>query len=120
MKRGKTFTKNKYGITVVKCCASCRNKKCDNNVRQCTKGEGRVPSDYLCADWEMDEGLENAGKGGGKVKRAGYIRYATDALFSYKRQTAAATRGNDTPTWKSIADIRTEYEKTQGDIYEKL
>jgi len=74
----KKFYKNKYNINIVMCCASCRHHmvKGEDNVRMCKKYHMANESDYLCTSgWEMDPSLDNAGKGGGKVKRGEYLRY---------------------------------------------
>ena len=58
------FEVNQYGISVKKCCASCRYK---GNIRLvtmrlCTKKKIQVEPGYVCRCWEMSEGLRNAGK----------------------------------------------------------
>ncbi len=76
----KQFVKNKYGISIVKCCASCKHhdSKGEDKVRYCKKGYGKHYLDYYCGrDWEMNPSLNNAGSGGGKVKKPEYIRYIT-------------------------------------------
>lgn len=73
----KQFTKNKYNISIVMCCASCRHHmiKGDNDMRMCRKLHMEHAYDYLCDAWEMSENLECAGKGGGRVKKGSYLRY---------------------------------------------
>ena len=104
MMRTKTFTKNTHGISIAKCCASC---KFNNGVadkaglrRLCQQGEGNVkPSDY-CRTWTMKPELDNVGKGGGKVKKKAYIDFVN----------------NNITRW-SLSDIRAEFEKKHGSIY---
>ena len=77
--REKQFFKNYYGISIVKCCASCKHKQFDKgSSRLCMKGEGNVTPSYLCNDWEMNEKLQKAGMGGGRVRRIEYLRYCLD------------------------------------------
>ena len=74
----KQFVKNKYGASIVKCCASCKHRQAgaSDDIRVCQTGHGKHRKDYLCHDgWEMEPGLENAGKGGGRVKRKAYIDF---------------------------------------------
>ena len=61
--------KNTYGIKVKKCCASCRFKEIqDDGTRVCTKMQLIVAQRDKCKQWQMSEGLNNAGKSGGVVK----------------------------------------------------
>lgn len=74
----KQFVKNDYGVTIVKCCASCLHHVSDgrDKIRICRKEHRGHWMDYLCKNgWEMDKGLENAGKGNGRVKKREYIQY---------------------------------------------
>ena len=78
----KEFTKNRYCIDIVKCCASCvhRLPSKRDGVRLCAKGHGEHYLDYLCDDdWEMNPDLDNAGKGGGRVKRKAFLLMMADA-----------------------------------------
>ena len=121
MEKVKYFTKNRYGITIVKCCASCRHKQADNRGRICMNGEGQVPTDYLCGEWQMAEGLDNAGKGGGVVKRKEFLDYAINAHFTESAKTIRAFINKQSYTRMSKDDIRSEWEKThEGGIYYKM
>ena len=64
---------NRYGAGIVKCCASCTHKVIDTRSRICDCGGGIVKPSDLCTDWQVQKGLENAGKGGGKVKKRAYL-----------------------------------------------
>lgn len=109
MEKVKIYAKNKYGISIVKCCASCKFKMCDNRLRYCIKGEGTVPTDYLCSTWEMADGLSQAGKGGGRIKEKAYLDFFLNVM-EHENRKAAYLR-------KSIDDIRETYNKNFGDIY---
>ena len=70
------FYKNIFGVSIKKCCASCKfMTHKDADLRSCTKGYRGVGKDFLCGEkwWEMNPGLQNAGKGGGKVKKYEYL-----------------------------------------------
>ena len=73
----KEFKRNNYGILIVKCCASCVNAHSKgDDKRYCSLGGRAHNSDYYCGKhWVMKEGLKNAGKGGGKVKKKQYFDY---------------------------------------------
>lgn len=86
------FIKNRYGIKIKKCCASCifhlPSKKEDRRV--CEKTGEEHTLDYLCPSgtWEMMRpdgtdkpgvlNLDNAGRSGGSVKTPSYIRFVRD------------------------------------------
>lgn len=73
------YVRNQYGIAIKKCCASCAHKhiigKASVISRLCDAGEGVVQPSHLCKDWRMVAELDNAGKGGGRVKRPDYIDF---------------------------------------------
>lgn len=74
----KEFTTNKYGIPIVKCCASCKHHSYngDDRKRLCLQTGKTHHSSYLCGSgWRLAENLENAGRGGGKVKKRAYLQY---------------------------------------------
>ena len=64
------YVVNENGISVKKCCASCRFKKNIRlmTVRNCTKKKMQVEPDFICNHWEMSEGLRVAGNGLGVVR----------------------------------------------------
>lgn len=85
----KEFVKNKYGIAIVKCCASCiHHSGCRNDdYRTCLKDRREHHMEYLCKDgWEMTQSLENAGKGGGRVKKKAYIDFVLKNGFSHMEE----------------------------------
>ena len=64
------YVVNENGISVKKCCASCRFKKNIRlmTMRNCTKKKMQVEPDFVCNHWEMSEGLRVAGNGLGVVR----------------------------------------------------
>ena len=104
-----TTVKNKYGVSIVKCCASCAFKRLDNRIRLCLKGEGAVPSSYVCEDWEMEHCLEKAGNGLGKIKTKGYLRYAMQRMTD--------GRGEIHPRVANLSEVRSEYLKDNETLY---
>ena len=62
--------KNRYGIEVKECCASCQHKENQKDgSRVCAKMQLLVEAKNCCRLWEMSEGLENAGLQTGGVVR---------------------------------------------------
>ena len=60
---------NAYHIKVNKMCGSCKHKECmSDGSRVCQKMGLKVEQRYLCRQWEMSDGLKNAGRSGGVVR----------------------------------------------------
>ena len=64
---------NAYHIKVNKICASCKHKECmGDGTRVCQKMGLKVEQKYVCRQWEMADGLKNAGlQNGGAVRLKG-------------------------------------------------
>ena len=61
---------NGYHIWVNKICASCQHKEVlRDGTRVCQKMTLKVEQRYLCRQWEMSDGLKNAGLLSGGVVR---------------------------------------------------
>lgn len=71
--------KNKYGVEIKMCCASCKRKVFKSEkTRDCELGEKDLKPSYLCPDWIMSENLDNAGRGGGRIRKKGYLQFILD------------------------------------------
>jgi hypothetical protein len=65
-----TTIKNQYNIKIKKGCCSCQFRQIDNQgERICSKMELKVSSNFCCPRWQMSDGLKNAGKAKGIVKK---------------------------------------------------
>ena len=64
---------NAFHIKVNKICASCKHKECmGDGTRVCQKMGLIVEQKYVCRQWEMADGLKNAGlQNGGVVRQKG-------------------------------------------------
>ena len=61
---------NAYHIKVKKICASCQHKEVlRDGTRVCQRMGLKVEQQYLCSQWEMSDGLKNAGLLSGGVVR---------------------------------------------------
>ena len=118
MENSKIIRKNRNGISVVVCCASCRHCKLDKRARLCLKGEGIVPPSYLCSDWERRDVYDIVGNGDGTIKKARYLRYALEEMEKDDNAYLLASMRNERYVRKSITEIRHEYETKFGNIYE--
>ena len=64
--------RNTYGILINKGCMSCLHKAYQEGSRFCTLTEKEVTSRFICPEWELSDGLKNAGlNNGGKVRQRG-------------------------------------------------
>ncbi len=63
-------TMNAYHIKVNRICASCKHKEyMSDGSRVCQKMGLKVEQKYKCRQWEMADGLKNAGMQNGGVVR---------------------------------------------------
>ena len=64
-----TSVKNAYGVKVKRFCASCGHKCIEKDgTRVCAQMMIKVQQKFKCKQWQMKDGLKNAGKGGGVVR----------------------------------------------------
>ncbi len=80
MNKRRSFARNRQGVKVLKCCASCQHKcVMPDGTRLCALVMDLiVEPDFKCHKYEMQKGLLNAGKGGGKVKRHEYLEFVRE------------------------------------------
>lgn len=119
MKETKTI-KNRFGIDIVCCCASCISNAgaTSDKMRMCKAGEGEVNTSSWCGRWKMkvkpdkdaklgDTDLDMAGRGGGRVKKMTYLNFVRDA------------RTNTSSEYKNCDNLALQkiYEAKFGSIY---
>lgn len=76
MEKKRIITKNRFDMDIVCCCASCKFKIAHKeHTRKCFIDKREVTPDYLCTAWKIHPKLENAGSGGGSVKKKEYLMY---------------------------------------------
>ena len=67
-----TSVRNAHGVKVKRCCASCQHKCIKNDgTRFCALKMMVVEQKFKCKQWQMSDGMNNAGKGGGVVRLKG-------------------------------------------------
>ena len=95
--------RNKRGIKVKRCCASCANKEIDElGKRHCILGYACC---ITCRHWHMREELRNAGSPFGVIKTREYLRHVRDIRLM--EQDNARMGEMVEPT--EIKEIRKEY-----------
>ena len=67
-----TSVRNAHGCKIKKCCASCQHKCIEKDgTRICSQMMLKVQQKFKCKNWQMSDGMKNAGKGGGVVRLIG-------------------------------------------------
>ena len=67
-----TSVRNAHGVKVKRCCASCQHKCVEaDGTRVCALKMMMVEQKFKCKQWQMSDGMKNAGKGGGVVRLIG-------------------------------------------------
>ena len=102
--------RNKRGIKVKRCCASCENKKIDDfGKRSCSLG---YASCLTCRHWRMREELRNAGTPFGVIKTKDYLRYVLDIRDREINGGCYVNQG----ALRDIEEIRKEYLNNHKEI----
>lgn len=106
--------RNKRGIKVKRCCASCSNKEIDDEgVRHCTLGYENCET---CRHWHMREELRRCGRPDGVIKDKAYLRYVLDIRDSEINGSCFQYRGE----LRDIEDIRKEFLDRHSNIITKF
>lgn len=104
--------RNRNGIEIKECCASCKHRCLDNDGRSCSLTKVPVASGYRCEKWTMHKRLQNAGNSGGKVKSWHYLHFFMER-WTQQREAYEAGRIEVTGLL-SAEDIRKEYREQHG------
>ena len=101
--------RNKKGIKVKRCCASCKYKEIlGNGERICTVG---CESHETCRHWRMRDELRNAGNPFGTIKTKEYLHYVLDIRYREKVENFSHRTEQ-----RDIEEIRKEYLMEHKDI----
>lgn len=108
--------RNDRGVKVKKCCASCEYKDVDKDGnRVCRLMQILRNAKDKCPNWEMSQGLRNAGKPYGRVKSKQYLRYV---LSMREQESLAIQEGRFQEIDRaSLEDIREKYREQYGSIF---
>jgi len=108
--------KNDCDVKVKRCCASCQHKCIDiNAIRVCASMMLKVEQKFKCNRWQMSEGLNNAGKSGGKVKRKEYLLFVQE--IRTKENDDIQNGILSAQECKTIEEIRQMFTEKFGSIY---
>lgn len=112
----KEFTTNKYGVKIVKCCASCQHCEADklrDDLRICMGGHGNHANNYLCDDWSMNSKIDELKiSGDGRIKKPTYFAWLKDQVDKLNYENL------DEKTRKAIIiNLPQRYEEILGTRY---
>ena len=104
-----TFMRNRNGIEIKECCASCFFKQISSNKgRWCLKHSKCVKNRMSCRDWVLSDDLQHAGDSGGMVKRKEYFDFLVN-LRNREIEEGLPPHG--------LEEARALFEKLYGSIY---
>ena len=122
-----TSVRNAHGCKIKKCCASCQHKCIESDgTRVCASMMLKVQQKFKCKKWQMSDGLKNAGKCDGKVKRKEYLIYVQETRSAERLRVGDGTSGmNDgiqngiitEQERKTLEEIRKMFTEKFGSIY---
>ena len=122
-----TSVRNAHGCKIKKCCASCQHKCIESDgTRVCASMMLKVQQKFKCKKWQMSDGLKNAGKCDGKVKRKEYLIYVQEIRSAERRRVGDGTSGMSDDIQngiiteqerKTLEEIRKMFTEKFGSIY---
>ena len=104
--------RNRHGIEVNPICAACKHRVLNNDGRFCGIDNTPVASNHSCDSWEMSEGLKEAGRSGGKIKKWHYLCFFRERWI--EQQGKLMTGEIDASQFLSAEDIRKQYNEQHG------
>ena len=111
-----TSVRNAHGAKVKRCCASCQHKCVDGEGKRiCAQMMLKVQQKFKCKQWQMSDGLQNAGKSVGKIKRKEYLAFLLEirSAESDDIQRGIITKQER----KTLEQIRQLFTEKYGNIY---
>ena len=122
-----TSVRNAHGCKIKKCCASCQHKCIESDgTRVCASMMLKVQQKFKCKKWQMSDGLKNAGKCDGKVKRKEYLIYVQEIRSAERLRVGDGTSGMSDDIQngiiteqqrKTLEEIRKMFTEKFGSIY---
>ena len=111
-----TSARNAHGVKVKRCCARCQHKCVENDgTRVCAAVMLKVQQNFKCRKWQISDGLNHAGCGGGNVKCKEYLAYVQEirSTESDDIQYGMITERER----KTLEEIRQLFTEKFGSIY---
>ena len=110
--------KNKNEIEIKACCASCQHRVINNDGRVCSQIHELVESGHVCSMWKMHRQLQNAGNGGGLVKKWNYLKFYMEKWLHQRR--ALETGQITADELLSTSQIHQQYNEQYGSEFIKI
>ena len=110
--------RNKFGVKIRKCCASCdaRVITSKGTCRFCTLDSKDVEARDKCSNWQLRDGLEEAGSAQGGVKRKAYFNYLQEVRDGEATARSLGLR----IAAKSLEEVRAEFEKEHESVFVEM
>ena len=107
--------KNRNRIEIKECCASCQHKEIlPDGTRICKLMEMIMESGFRCKHWGLDEHLQHAGEGWGRVKKKEYLAFVLSVREEENQMIDEGLLSESERT--SVLELRLEYRKRQKDF----
>lgn len=105
--------RNQHGVKIRKCCTSCQHRCIDyDGVRTCSLMQLVVGQRFRCPQWAVADGLMNAGRSQGKVKRREYLMFVFETRM---QEREAIDEGLMVPEEMATLDsLRERFERETG------
>ena len=118
------FDRNRAGIQIKKCCASCERRedkiRMPNGKRTCILGQKEPERILKCDMWQMREKIMEMKVGDGRIKSDNYFAYLLSIRFNEIRlmDEYDNDKTKPKPRAKLLKTIHDTYIKLHGSLYE--
>ena len=118
------FERNKAGIPIKKCCASCESRddkiRMPNGKRTCILGQTEPERILKCDMWQMREKIMEMKVGDGRIKSDNYFAYLLSIRLNEIRlmDEYDKDKTKPKPRAKLLKTIHDTYIKLHGSLYE--
>ena len=111
--------KNRNRIEIKECCASCQHKEIlPDGTRVCKLMEMIMESGFRCNQWGLEEHLQHAGEGWGRVKKKTYLAFVLSIREEENQMIDEGLLLESERT--STMKLRLEYRKNYGSEHERI
>ncbi len=109
--------KNRNRIEIKECCGSCQHKEIlPDGTRVCKLMEMIMESGFRCNQWGLEEHLQHAGEGWGRVKKKAYLAFVLSIREEENQMIDEGLLLESERT--STMKLRLEYRQNYGTEYE--
>lgn len=115
---GNIYARNKHGILIRCCCASCDHCQSDGyDMRLCLRGKGHKAPRHWCPLYQMRENLNRAGFGNGSVKHPLYLRMLNEQIQKNLKLVEKGKRDTHFISEKELELLRKRFMRNHKSLY---